>query len=83
MEQHHVLPPRDEVLDRRQADLIFSRAWVKTLVDVVVVDPASESNVVVTGHVPGHKAAGLKEEALSSLAPDRGAISSIAIGAKG
>lgn len=53
----HVLPPRDGVVDWRQADLVFSRVGVCVLGDVVVAKPDGGSNVTVVAHVLDHPAA--------------------------
>lgn len=49
-----MLPVREGVSDTRQVDLVFSRAGVRTLGDVIVVDPTRETNVVAAAHAPGH-----------------------------
>ncbi|CAM6087761.1 unnamed protein product [Calypogeia fissa] len=65
-EQTHVLPVVDGIPDRRRADIVFSRAGVRALADVVVADPTGASMVSSAAHIPGHAAshaARLKEEA--------------------
>ncbi|CAM6096723.1 unnamed protein product [Calypogeia fissa] len=66
MEQTHVLPTVDGIPDQRRADIVFSRAGVQALVDVVVADPMGASMVLSAAHIPRHApshAAWLKEEA--------------------
>ncbi|CAM6086617.1 unnamed protein product [Calypogeia fissa] len=66
MEQTHVLPTVDGIPDRRWADIVFSRAGVRALVDVVVAYPTGASMVSSAAHIPEHAsshAARLKEEA--------------------
>ncbi|CAM6091955.1 unnamed protein product [Calypogeia fissa] len=50
-EQTHVLPAVDDIPDRRQADIIFSRAGVRALADVVVVDPMRANVVSLAAHI--------------------------------
>ncbi|CAM6105100.1 unnamed protein product [Calypogeia fissa] len=66
MEQTHVLSAVDGIQDRRIANVVFSWAGVRALVDVVVADPRGASMVLSAAHIPGHAAshaARLKEEA--------------------
>ncbi|CAM6099499.1 unnamed protein product [Calypogeia fissa] len=66
--QTHVLPAVDGIPDRRRADIVFSRAGVRALADVVVADPTGASMVSSAAHIPGHAAshaARLKEEAFA------------------
>ncbi|CAM6103962.1 unnamed protein product [Calypogeia fissa] len=65
-EQTHVLSAVDGILDTRRADIVFLRAGVRALADVVVADPTGASMVSSAAHIPGHAAshaARLKEEA--------------------
>ncbi|CAM6087665.1 unnamed protein product [Calypogeia fissa] len=69
-EQTHVLPAVDGIPDRRRADIVFSRAGVWALADMVVADPTGASMVSLAAHVPARgsatttcHAARLKEEA--------------------
>ncbi|CAM6084321.1 unnamed protein product [Calypogeia fissa] len=65
-EQTHVLPAVDGIPDRRRADIVFLRAGVRALANVVVVDPMGASMVASAAHNRGHAAfhtAQLKEEA--------------------
>ncbi|CAM6102357.1 unnamed protein product [Calypogeia fissa] len=64
-EQTHVLLAVDGIPDRRRADIVFSRAGVRALADVVVADPTGASMVSSAAHIPGHATshtARLKEE---------------------
>ncbi|CAM6100755.1 unnamed protein product [Calypogeia fissa] len=50
-EQTHVLPTVDGIPDWRQANIVFSRAGMQSLVDVVVSDPTGAS--MVSSAAPG------------------------------
>ncbi|CAM6094221.1 unnamed protein product [Calypogeia fissa] len=50
------------MFSRMWVDIVFSRAGVRALADVVVANPTEASMVASTAHIPGH-AAWLKEEA--------------------
>ncbi|CAM6120824.1 unnamed protein product [Calypogeia fissa] len=70
MEQTHVLPAIDSIPDRRRENIVFSRAGVRALVDVVVADPTGASMVSSAAHISGHAAshaARLKEEAYAAI----------------
>ncbi|CAM6110377.1 unnamed protein product [Calypogeia fissa] len=72
MEQTHVLPTVDGIPDRRRADIVFSRAGVQSLADVVVADPTGASMVSSAAHISVHAAAHavrLKEEAYAIRHP--------------
>ncbi|CAM6100549.1 unnamed protein product [Calypogeia fissa] len=71
-EQTHVLLVIDGIPDRRWADIVFSRAGVRSLADMVVADPTGASMVSSAAHIPGHAAshvARLKEEAYAIRHP--------------
>ncbi|CAM6103094.1 unnamed protein product [Calypogeia fissa] len=72
LEQTHVLPVIDGIPDRRRVDIVFSRAGMRALADVVVADPTRASMVSSTAHISGHAAshtARLKEEAYATRHP--------------
>ncbi|CAM6086720.1 unnamed protein product [Calypogeia fissa] len=71
-EQTHVLPAVGGIPDRRRADIVFSRAGVQSLADVVVADPTGASMVSSAAHISGHAAshaARFKEEAYAIRHP--------------
>ncbi|CAM6107165.1 unnamed protein product [Calypogeia fissa] len=70
--QTHVLPTVDGIPNRRRADIVFLRAGVRALADMVVMDPTGASMVSSAAHITGHATshvARLKEEAYAIRHP--------------